>query len=268
MTRHDAVVAETLSPETVEDLGIYIVSFDRPGYGESDPNPKRTVKGMASDIEELADQLGLGHRFYVIGFSMGGQVLWSCLKYIPHRLAGAAILAPVVNYWWAGFPANLSTEAYSQQLQQDQWALRVSHYTPWLTYFWNTQKWFPASSVVAHSRDILSDQDKELMAKLEKRGTYVVRQQGEFESLHRDMIVGFGTWEFTPLDLENPFPNNEGSVHLWHGADDRLVPVKPQRYIAQRLPWIHYHELPGAGHLFPHADGMCDNIVKALLTEG
>lgn len=71
--------------ETVEDLGIYIVSFDRPGYGESDPNPKRTVKGMASDIEELADQLGLGHRFYVIGFSMGGQVLWSCLKYIPHR---------------------------------------------------------------------------------------------------------------------------------------------------------------------------------------
>ncbi|VVA21862.1 PREDICTED: alpha/beta-Hydrolases superfamily [Prunus dulcis] len=268
--RHDAVVAETLSPETVEDLGIYIVSFDRPGYGESDPNPKRTVKGMASDIEELADQLGLGHRFYVIGFSMGGQVLWSCLKYIPHRLAGAAILAPVVNYWWAGFPANLSTEAYSQQLQQDQWALRVSHYTPWLTYFWNTQKWFPASSVVAHSRDILSDQDKELMAKLEKRGTYVeqVRQQGEFESLHRDMIVGFGTWEFTPLDLENPFPNNEGSVHLWHGADDRLVPVKPQRYIAQRLPWIHYHELPGAGHLFPHADGMCDNIVKALLTEG
>lgn len=91
-----------------------------------------------------------------------------------NRLAGAAILAPVVNYWWAGFPANLSTEAYSQQLQQDQWALRVSHYTPWLTYFWNTQKWFPGSSVVAHSRDVLSDQDKELMTKLEKRGTYVV----------------------------------------------------------------------------------------------
>ena len=61
------------------------MSFDRPGYGESDPNPKRTVKGMALDIEELADQLGLGSKFYVIGFSMGGQVIWSCLKYIPHR---------------------------------------------------------------------------------------------------------------------------------------------------------------------------------------
>ena len=71
--------------EIVEELGIYIVSFDRPGYGESDPNPKRTVKSIPLDIEELADQLGLGSKFYVIGFSMGGQVIWSCLKYIPHR---------------------------------------------------------------------------------------------------------------------------------------------------------------------------------------
>ena len=74
-----------LFQEIVKELGIYIVSFDRPGYGESDPNPKRTVKSMALDIEELADQLELGSKFYVIGISMGGQVLWSCLKYIPHR---------------------------------------------------------------------------------------------------------------------------------------------------------------------------------------
>ncbi|XP_075638636.1 uncharacterized protein LOC142610648 [Castanea sativa] len=266
--RHDAVIAKTLSPEIVEELGIYVVSFDRPGYGESDPNPKRTVKSMALDIEELADQLGLGSKFYVIGFSMGGQVLWSCLKHIPHRVAGAGLLAPVVNYWWPGFPGNLSGEVYNQQLWQDQWAVRVAHYTPWLTYWWNTQKWFPSSSVAAHSTDILSPQDKELMAKFSGRENYMaqVRQQGEFESLHRDMIVGFGAWEFSPLDLENPFPNSEGSVHLWHGDEDWIVPVMLQRYIAQQLPWIHYHELPGAGHLFPHADGMSDTIIKAILT--
>lgn len=90
------------------------------------------------------------------------------------RLAGAALLAPVVNYWWTGVPANLSSEAYYQQFQQDQWAVRVSHYTPWLTYFWNTQKWFPSSSVMAHSTDILSQQDKELLPKLLKRKPYMV----------------------------------------------------------------------------------------------
>jgi len=49
-----------------------MVSFDKPGYGESDPDPIRTPKSLALDIEELADQLSLGSTFYVIGKSMGG----------------------------------------------------------------------------------------------------------------------------------------------------------------------------------------------------
>ncbi|KAJ0088560.1 hypothetical protein Patl1_32491 [Pistacia atlantica] len=266
--RHDAVVAKTLYPEIIEDFGIYMVSFDRPGYGESDPNLKQTVKSIALDIEELADQLGLGSKVYVIGFSMGGEVVWSCLKYIPHRLAGAVLLAPVINYWWPGFPGNLCKEAYYQQLPQDQWTLRVAHYAPWLTYWWNTQKFFPASSVISHSTEILSPQDIEILPKLSARKDYAaqVRQQGEYVSLHHDINFGFGTWDFDPMDLENPFPNGEGSVHLWHGDEDGMVPVTLQRYVAQRLPWVHYHELPGAGHLFPHADGMSNTIIKTLLT--
>lgn len=61
------------------------MAIDRSGYGESDPNPKREVKSIASDVEEFADKLGLGEKFYLVGFSMGGQAVWSCLKYIPHR---------------------------------------------------------------------------------------------------------------------------------------------------------------------------------------
>lgn len=90
-------------------------------------------------------------------------------------------------------------------------------------------------------------------------------QQGKFESVHRDLIVSLGAWEFNPLNLDNPFPNNEGSVHLWQGDEDRLVPVTMQRYIAQQLPWIKYHELSGSGHMFPYAVGMADAIVKELL---
>ncbi|KAM7266051.1 hypothetical protein ACFE04_003734 [Oxalis oulophora] len=262
-------IADFLPQEMVRELSVYVVSFDRPGYGESDPNPNRTLKSMALDVEELADHLGLGSKFYMVGFSMGGQYLWTCLKYIPHRLAGAGLLAPVVNYWWPSFPANLSKEAYYQQLPQDQWALRVAHYVPWLTYWWNTQKWFPSSSVIAHSPLIVSKQDMEILKNKPANMidyTAPVRQQGEYESLHRDMMVVFGKWEFDPMDLENPFPNNEGSVHLWHGDEDRMVPVVLQRYIAQRLPWIKYHELRGAGHLFPLGNGMSATVVKTLLT--
>ncbi|KAM3200900.1 putative protein isoform X1 [Capsicum annuum] len=267
-TRYESAI---ISLETLEELGVYVVSFDRPGYGESDPHPKRTIQTTALDMEELADQLGLGPKFYVMGFSMGGHSVWGCLKYIPDRLAGAALVAPVVNYWWPGFPANLSKEGYNLQLLQDQWALRVAHYAPWLVYWWNTQKWFPYNSVIA-GKAKLSPPDLEVASGIAKHASesqklkeYAVKQ-GVFESLHRDMMVGFGKWDFDPMDLKNPFPNGEDSVHLWHGDQDWVVPVILQRYIAERLPWINYHEMPNVGHLVMHDPAMKEVIWKTFLT--
>ncbi|KAI4382658.1 hypothetical protein MLD38_008594 [Melastoma candidum] len=269
--RHEALIVTRTPPEIIDELGVYVVSFDKPGYGESDPDPKRTMKSLALDIEELGDRLGLGERFYVAGFSMGGQSVWGCLKYIPHRLAGAVLIAPVINFWWPGFPTNLSIQAFSQQPLSDQWALRVAHHAPWLNYWWNTQKWFAPSSVFA-GRPRLSRQDVELLPKLvrERQQSYraEVKQQGEMESICRDMMIGFGKWEFDPMELENPFPNEEWrSVHLWQGDEDTLVPTSLQRHIIGKLPWIRYHEIPGAGHMFPIADGMSESIVRSLLSD-
>lgn len=105
-------------------------------------------------------------------FSNNGRVIsyYLSVPYIKKmfnldRLAGAALLAPVINYWWPSLPTNLTKEAYSQQNLQDQWTLRVAHYLPWLTYLWNTQRWFPSSSVIARSQDNLSRQDREIMLK-------------------------------------------------------------------------------------------------------
>ncbi|GJT10343.1 retrotransposon protein, putative, ty1-copia subclass [Tanacetum coccineum] len=85
--KHHVVIATSASPALIEEVGIYIVLYDRLGYGESDPDPNRTLKSSDLDIEELTDQLRLGPKFYVVGFSMGGQVIWTCLKYILHSPA-------------------------------------------------------------------------------------------------------------------------------------------------------------------------------------
>ncbi|KAJ3675099.1 hypothetical protein LUZ60_004141 [Juncus effusus] len=266
--RYDAL---PVSKEVLEELSIYLIGFDRPGYGESDPNPKKTVKSIATDIEEMADNLQLGPKFYVIGFSMGGEAVWSVLKHIPHRLAGAALLGPVANFWWSGFPTNIIKESWDVQLPQDKWAVWIAHHFPRLVYWWNTQKYFPKSSVLDFDPRVFSSADFQVLPKLANptRLSFAgqILQQGEYESLHRDMIVGFGKWDFSPLEIENPFPNNEGSVHIWHGTEDLIVPVQMSRYIAQKLTWIQYHELPASGHMFPIADGMADIIVKSLLLE-
>ncbi|CAH1451984.1 unnamed protein product [Lactuca virosa] len=232
------IESATASPALVEELGVYFVAIDRPGYGESDPDPKRTVKSLAFDIEELADQLNLGPKFYVAGYSMGGQVMWSCLKYIPHRLAGAVLIAPGINYWWPNLPSNLTNEAFFRTTST-------------------------GSMVSAFASKLFAAMDPD---QLQAWNTQP-RQQGEFESLHRDINIGFGKWDFDPMDLKNPFPNNDGSIHIWQGDEDLIVPVTLQRYIAHQLTWVKYHELTGTGHLLPFADGVIDSILIELLTK-
>ncbi|KAJ7556911.1 hypothetical protein O6H91_05G104100 [Diphasiastrum complanatum] len=265
-SRHECFpVSEAL----MKELGVYLVSFDRAGYGQSDPFPQRTVKSDALDIQDLADQLDLGKRFYLVSNSIGGYSAWGCLKYLPHRLAGVAMVAPVTNFWWPGIPPKEAREAFQTQGAGDRMALRVSHYAPWLVYWWMNQKWFPTSSTVEGSPTRENELDRSIRAKRAVEIDPLVKQeasqQGVFECMHRDMITEFGTWEFDPGNLENPFKNGNGSVHIWQGVEDYLVPVKLQRYIHRRLPWIHYHELPGMGHVLVRVKGLPDRILQALL---
>ncbi|XWS28579.1 hypothetical protein CRYUN_Cryun25bG0082300 [Craigia yunnanensis] len=130
---------------------------------------------------------------------------------------GASLVVPFVHYWWPCLPANLSSEAFDRLLAQDQWSFRVTHYTPWLFYWWMTQKWFPSLSIVAGNMAIFSQSDLEILKKWSEApsvGQEKIRQQVVYESLYRDIMVSYGKWEFDPVDLVNPFPDNEGSVHI------------------------------------------------------
>ncbi|XP_028808295.1 uncharacterized protein LOC114762863 [Neltuma alba] len=258
-----------LSQEVVDELGLYVLTYDRAGYGESDPNPKRSVKTEAFDIQELADQLELGQKFYLIGLSIGTHPVWGCLRYLPHRLAGVTMVVPVINFWWPSFDPELANRIFKKQLKRDQWKLRISHYTPGLVYWWMTQKIFPycsimqGHSILGNRRDV---QTIKQMSHVPMPHEHKIRQQGDFESLHRDLMVHFGRWEFDPMEMKNPFPEKEGcGVYLWQGREDKLVPYELQRYLAEKLPWIKYFEVEDGGHLMIHEPGLCEAIFRQLL---
>ncbi|KAJ4789540.1 alpha/beta-Hydrolases superfamily protein [Rhynchospora pubera] len=262
------------SQELAEELGICFVSFDRAGYGESDPNPKRTVKSESMDVDELAEQLELGPKFYVIGGSMGAYTAYSCLKYIPHRLLGVALVVPAVNYWWPSLPDHLAKSMLKKLDIGDRMAFWVAHNFPILFHVWMKQKIFKPSPTMTGqwSRETSSESDLEIMEQkinspAHRSDEYKRKttQQGVYESLYQDVLVVFSNWEFDPMQIENPFPNNEGSVHLWAGREDRICQVEIQRYVAKMLPWIKYHENPHGGHLFCAIGDWNDRIIKALL---
>uniref|UniRef100_A0A0D3HRI4 Uncharacterized protein n=1 Tax=Oryza barthii TaxID=65489 RepID=A0A0D3HRI4_9ORYZ len=112
--------------ELVDELGIYLLAFDRAGYGENYPNPKRNLRSEALDIEELTDQLKLGQKFCV-GNVDGRIPNLGCLQYIPNRLAGAALVLPIINYWWPSSPAELSRQAFMGLIMPEQRTLWIAH---------------------------------------------------------------------------------------------------------------------------------------------
>lgn len=92
-----------------------------------------------------------------------------------------------------------------------------------------------------------------------------LRERGVFDTLRRDFMLAFGKWEFDPMDLSNPYPQNESSVHIWQGYEDKVVPFQLQRFVSGKLPWIRYHEVPDGGHLIVYYNGVCEAILRALL---
>jgi pimeloyl-ACP methyl ester carboxylesterase len=74
-------------------MGVRLVSYDRPGYGESTRNPGRTVSSTAHDVEAIANRLGVSH-FAVVGIGGGGLHALACAGLMPDRITRAAVLSP------------------------------------------------------------------------------------------------------------------------------------------------------------------------------
>jgi pimeloyl-ACP methyl ester carboxylesterase len=88
-------------------MGIRWVSYDRPGYGGSTPDPGRDVGAAAGDTAAVADALGVD-RFAVMGHSGGGPHALACAALLPERVVAAVCLAGLAPieaeglHWFAG----------------------------------------------------------------------------------------------------------------------------------------------------------------------
>lgn len=88
--------------------GLRLISYDRPGYGDSTPQPGRTMADTADDARVICDALGIG-RLAMWGLSGGGPPLLACAALLPGLVVAAACLCSPAPYdaegldWLAGF---------------------------------------------------------------------------------------------------------------------------------------------------------------------
>jgi pimeloyl-ACP methyl ester carboxylesterase len=85
---------------------IRLVTYARPSYGGSSPNPGRDVASAGADVAEIVDALGIG-RFAVMGASGGGPHTLACAALLADRVIGAVTFASPAPYadafdWYAG----------------------------------------------------------------------------------------------------------------------------------------------------------------------
>lgn len=74
--------------------GLRLISYDRPGYGGSSPQPGRTVADCAGDVRAICAELGID-RLATWGISGGGPHVLACAALLPDLVTAAlASLAP------------------------------------------------------------------------------------------------------------------------------------------------------------------------------
>jgi pimeloyl-ACP methyl ester carboxylesterase len=223
--------------------GIRLIGYDRPGYGASEPDPERTVASAAADVAAIADALGI-ERFGTWGISGGGPHALACAALLGDRVAGAASLGGVAPFDAAGlnyfngmgeanvveFGAALQGRAAIEPFARRQ-----------------VQEMLAASGpeLVAALRTLVSPPDE---AALE--GAFGAFWSRSMPEAFRQGTVG---WLDDDMAFVAPFGFDVAAIAapvlVWHGRQDRFVPVSHGEWLARAIPGAESHITVDDGHL-------------------
>jgi pimeloyl-ACP methyl ester carboxylesterase len=229
--------------EDAEARGIRLVGYDRPGYGGSDPHPGRRVAHAAGDVAAIADSLGID-RLAVEGGSGGGPHALACAALLPDRVVATACLAGVAPYPAEGLDW---LEGMGQD-NLDEFAATLEGREPLERYLRHQ-----ADAMLATEPEGLADTLRSLLSPPD--AAILTGEVAEF--LHEETRVGIrerldgwidddlvflAPWGFELEDIRTP-------VQLWHGAQDRFVPLAHGEWLAERIPGVEAHLSEQDGHL-------------------
>jgi pimeloyl-ACP methyl ester carboxylesterase len=238
--------ARLLYPPCVKDAearGIHLISYERPGYGASTPQPGRTIASAAYDVAAIAEALSL-RRLAVWGISGGGPHALACAALLPNLVVTAAALASPAPYqaegldWFAGMNEGGVTEfraALSGRQAMEQF---VEAATPGLL---NST----AATFAQAFGSVLNPPDAAALT--EDLARYLL--DCFYEGIHQrrdgwidDDLAFVNEWGFELSQTQVP-------VMLMQGAQDDVVPLPHGQWLANAIPNVNAQFLPEDGHL-------------------
>ncbi len=248
----------SLLAELAEQRGALLIGLDRPGYGLSERKPGGRLLDWPADVAEAADQLGIA-RFAVDGLSAGGPYALACAYQIPSRLTACALISsvPPPQLMRQAGPAWMRLTWQVGKLFPSLFRLflrlAVKDQAPSLA---EAEKMLLRGSRFMAPADVNLMQDPVLRTGIAQAFVESLRSGGQGE---RDSAMALlPDWGFTPQQVQLEH------ISIWHGLADRVMPVAPQRLLAEQLPHCTAHFIAGEGHfslIVNHAGYILDTLV-------
>ena len=221
------------------DLGVRLISPDRPGIGLSTFQPGRRLLDWPADVAALTEALGID-RFAVMGWSCGGPYAAACGARMSDRVTAVALLSSAVPFELVGTTKGLARD--------DRLLLSLVRWTPRLASALLRVTIGEASEARLY-REIRRSFPAVDRAALAERGSIVDAVAFVKESMRQgaqgciqDYRVFGGPWEFDLSEVTVP-------VQIWEGEEDDSGPPAYRELLLRHLPQAQLSLVPGEGHL-------------------
>jgi pimeloyl-ACP methyl ester carboxylesterase len=221
------------------DLGVRLLSPDRPGIGLSTFQPGRRLLDWPADVAALTDALGID-RFAVMGWSCGGPYAAVCGARMSDRITAVGLLSSAVPLELVGTTKGLARDD-RLLLFLVRWAPRLAAALLRITIGEATEK-----RLYREIRRSFPAVDR---AALEERGSIVDAVAFVKESMRQgaqgclqDYRVFGSPWGFDLSEVTVP-------VQIWEGEEDNTGPPEYRELLLRHLPRAQLSLVPGEGHL-------------------
>ncbi|XP_009804236.1 uncharacterized protein LOC107790869 [Nicotiana tabacum] len=261
----------------LQEYGVRLVTYDLPGFGESDPHPFRDLESSAMDMLHLSYAINVTDKFWVVAFSGGSMHAWAALKYIPDRIAGAVMVAPMVNPYEPKMTKEEKNKMWKRWTTKKKVMYTLARKFPrLLPYFYRKsflcgvhgqiETWLSLSLGIRDKALV----EHPLFEEFWQRDLEESVRQVNAKPFVEEAVLQVSNWGFSPADLkvqrkrpgkgilhwikslygqtEDILSGFLGQIHVWQGMEDMVVPPSTSDFLQRVLPDAMVHRLLYEGH--------------------
>jgi pimeloyl-ACP methyl ester carboxylesterase len=207
--------------------GLRLISYDRPGYGDSTPHPGRSTADSAGDARVICEALGID-RLTMWGLSGGGPHVLACAALMPDLVAAAAALCSLAPSdadgldWMQGFSQDAIDEV--ELMRSDEPAARE--------LFRRGRQEMLAASPTEMAGEMQAAGSRSEWDVLIAEAACMQRACAPgIEGSWDDCVAQLTPWGFDVADIAVP-------VLVVHGGQDKAVPFSHGKWLAAHIPQV------------------------------